>query len=391
MSRILYLAWQHALYYRTKTIILVTSLTLTFVLPLTAHLLIRHYGDALRARAHATPLVLGAHGKRFDLVLKALYFSTPTVDPVYLAEVATLRDSGLATPIPLQLEYTAQGHPIVGTSLAYFDYRGLVPVRGHLPRRLGQVVLGAAVAVDERLGPGDYLFSDQRSLYDISRTYPLKMQVVGVLAPTDTPDDRAVFVDVKTSWIIAGLTHGHQDVEREPNAAVVLGRTENEVVTNASILEYNEVTEENIESFHTHAPPSALPLSAIIVVPRDAKAATILKARYNTTPHQRYRLLVPTEVIDDLLGVVFQVQRFFNASFGLVVVSVVLLLSLVVLLSRRLRERELETMVKLGCRRRTTFLLQAAELGLVLILSVALSAAASGIVVWAAPRLVFLI
>lgn len=391
MSRILYLAWQYATYYRTKTIILVMSLTLTFVLPLTAHLLIRQYGDALRARARATPLVLGAHGKRFDLVLKALYFNTPRVDPVYLAEVEALRDGDRATPIPLQLDFTAQGHPIVGTTLAYFEYRGLSIARGHLPQRLGQAVLGANVAAEMGLGPGDALFSDQRSLYDITRTYPLKMQVVGVLAPTDSPDDRAVFVDVKTTWIIAGLTHGHQDVVREANDAVILQRTEKEVITNASIFEYNEVTDANIDSFHTHAPADELPLSAIIVQPRDAKAATILKARYNTTPHERYRLLVPTEVIDDLLGVVFRVQRFFNASFGLVVVSVVLLLSLVMLLSRRLRERELETMYKLGCSRRATALLQATELGLVLGMSLILSTATAGLVVWLAPRLVHLL
>ena len=38
------------------------------------------------------------------------------------------------------------------------------------------------------------------------------MKVVGVLSPVATPDDEAVFVDVKTAWVIAGLAHGHDDV-----------------------------------------------------------------------------------------------------------------------------------------------------------------------------------
>ena len=36
--------------------------------------------------------------------------------------------------------------------------------------------------------------------------------MVGILAPTSTPDDEAVFVDIKTAWVISGIGHGHEDV-----------------------------------------------------------------------------------------------------------------------------------------------------------------------------------
>lgn len=371
MMRVLYLAWCYVRYYRIKSAILITGLTLTVVLPLSTDLVIEYYDQMLRARAATTPLIIGAKGNRFDLALKALYFSSAHLEPVYTGEVDELWDSGLAEPIPLHLEYTARGLPIVGTSLEYFDFRGLRPAQGTLPLVLGQCVLGAHAATELGLGVGDSVFSEQKSLYDIARTYPLKMHIVGVLAHTGTPDDNAVFVDVQTAWIIEGIAHGHQDAQKASDN-VVLQRTPTEVVTNAAIVEYNEVTPENLSSFHTHGDPDKLPLSAIIVLPKDAKSATILKARY-ATPGRLSQMLAPAEVIDELMRRVFEVQRLFNAAFALVAVATGLFLLLIILLSQRLRQREMETMIKIGCSRGTTVWLQAAELLLVVAVSAVLT------------------
>ena len=390
MSRVLLLAWRHVSYHKLKTLILVTCLTLTAVLPLTAHFLIKHYNQALRARAAETPLILGAKGNRFDLVLKTLYFTTAQVDPVYMAELERIGDFEYVDvlAIPMNIEFTARGYPIVGTSLEYFEFRKLEVAAGSMPHRMGQAVVGAEVAAELGLKPGDSLFSDQHSLYDITRTYPLKMHTTGVLAPTGSPDDRAVFVDVKTAWIIAGISHGHQDVTKTDDPAVILQRTDEEVVTNASIYEYNEVTDENIASFHTHAEPDQLPLTAIIVVPADQKSATIFRGYYESDPTAAYRVLHPLEVVEDLMSVVFNVKRFFDASFGFVAVSTVLFLALVVVLSHRLRRDELETIFKLGCSRWTSLWMQVTELAIVLAISVIVTGVLGTLAAVAAPQLV---
>lgn len=390
MKRVLFLAWRYVAYHKVKSAILTICLTLTIVLPLSAQLLIAHYDQALKARAATTPLVVGAQGNRFDLVLKALYFGSAEVEPVSMAELDALEDSGLGLSIPLHLGFTARRHPIVGTTLDYFEFRRLVVRVGTLPLRLGQAVLGADVAAELQLGPGDHLFSDQQSIYDITKTYPLKMRVVGVLEKAGTPDDRAVFIDIKTAWIIAGISHGHQDVVEEVDQRVILQRSESEVKTNASIVEYNEVTPDNIDSFHTHASPAELPLSAIIVVPADDKSATILKARYDT-PGRVDRMLEPAEVVRELMERVFEVQRIFNASFALIAVSTLLFLTLVVLLSQRIRQREMETMFKIGCSRSMTIWLQTAELVLVLVMSVVLAGVLSAVVLLAVPHFITLV
>ncbi len=389
MSGALYLAWRYVLYHRVKTLILVVSLTVSMVLPLATHLLIERYDQQLRARATKTPLLIGAPGKRFDLVLKALYFTDAQVDSVHMSDVEELRAGSWGTPIPLELSYTVQRgeFPIVGTTLDYFGFRKLRVAEGTLPLRLGDTVLGADLARELDLGPGDHIFSDQRQLYDITQTYPLKMKIVGVLKKAGTPDDLAAFVDLKTTWIIAGISHGHQDVVRpDIDPAMIMQRDEEGVVTNPGIVEYNEVTDENIDSFHTHAQPEELPLSAIIVLPDSPKAATILKAEYQRLDRAQ-RMLVPADVVDELMARVIRVRRLFDACFATIAFATLLFLVLVVLLSARLRAREMEIMSHIGCSRWTAFNLHATELGIVLAFSVALSGVIAGLVVACVPQL----
>ena len=62
-----------------------------------------------------------------------------------------------------------------------------------------------------QIGSGDGVF-------DLAGVYPLRMRVVGVLEPSHTPDDGAVFVDLKTTWSIQGLGQVHQPPDgQEPS------------------------------------------------------------------------------------------------------------------------------------------------------------------------------
>src|SRR5690606_4548538 len=135
--------------------------------------LIATWGTVLRERADATPLVAGADGSRFDLVLNTLYFRGRVPDPVPMRTVRSLAESGLCQPIPVLARDTAKGLPLVGTSSDYFDFRGLRAARGTLPVLLGECVLGSAAAERLGLGPGDALLTDRGSLYALEAGYPL--------------------------------------------------------------------------------------------------------------------------------------------------------------------------------------------------------------------------
>jgi len=380
-----YLSLQHALHRRGQTGILVACLGVTLFLPAAADVLLARYERDLRARAAGTPLVLGSRGNRFDLTLAALYFRASELEPVPTAELARIRDAGLGVAVPIHARFTARGHPVVGTSPEYFELRGLAARDGALPLFVGEAALGANVARKLGLGPGEALFSDQKELYDISKPPALKMRVCGVLAEAGTPDDDAVFVDVKTAWILEGLAHGHGDVTKEVDESLVLGRTDDSVTVSLALIEYNEVTPENAASFHVHTGPGALPLTAILVFPPDDKARTVLKARVNA--EHEYQMLVPSEVIADLLAFVFRIKSLFDTVTAVLAVTTLALTTLVVLLSMRLRRAEMRTLDRIGASRFTVAKLYATEIALVLVGSALLAGAGVGAASYALPNL----
>ena len=61
------------------------------------------------------------------------------------------------------------------------------------------------------------------------------MKVVGLLAESDSPDDLGVFTDVKTSWVIMGLGHGHQDLVEATDQSVILNKNDSVVTANAKL------------------------------------------------------------------------------------------------------------------------------------------------------------
>lgn len=385
MRHWLLLAWRYMTFHRWKSILLVSAITLTLFLPITVYRVVRDYERSLMARAVATPLLVGAKGSRFDLALHALYFRGRVPDTLTMADAEAITASELAVPTPLHVRFSAEGFPIVGTTLEYFEKRGLRVAAGTAPLRLGDCIVGSRVASSLGLGPGDRLRSDPENVFDLAGQYPLDMRVTGVFATTDSPDDTAVFVDCKTAWILEGLGHGHQDLSSADDS-VVLGRTEEGVVANAALPQYTIVTDENVDSFHFHGESGSFPITAIVAWPVDAKSETLLRGRY-LEAGAKTQALVPVAVVEELFGLVFRIKKFFDAQAGFVALSTVLFLILVILLSLRLRLDERRTMHKIGCSRVTVFWLHAFELGIVFAISTALAVGAALVATSQAPRL----
>lgn len=379
MNNVLFLALRYLRFNKIKTVIMVFSVAVAVFLPLVVNLLVRDYQRDLLARANATPLIAGAPGSRLDLVLHALYFRGKPAHDLTMGDVAAINQSGLALGIPLLEKYTARGFPIVGTALEYFKFRGLRVAQGESLTRVADCVLGAAVAEELGLKPGDKLMSDPENVFDLAGSYPVNLHVTGILGPTGTADDGAIFTDYKTCWIISGIMHGHGDVTNL-NANVLLGRQSNNVAVSDAVVPFQEITDENIILFHTHGDESTFPVSAILVVPHDTKCATILRGRYED-PKATVQLLVPKQVISETLDLVFRVKRFFDAQALLVGVATGLLLALVVLLSLRLRRGEMETMFKIGCARWMVFGMQATEVIIVVALGVLVAGALTWLVI----------
>ncbi|MBW1755943.1 MAG: ABC transporter permease [Deltaproteobacteria bacterium] len=371
MKDSLYLAWRYLRHHRSKTLLLVLSLSVFLGLPLVMRAMSAVIQQSLMARAESTPLLLGKKGSSLDLVVEALYFQAKGVEALTAADAREVADTGLAQAIPMRTGLLAQQFPLVGTSLDYFSFRGLRTADGRALATLGECVVGANVAAALDLRPGDSILTSPSTLFDLAGVYPLRLQVVGILRPSYGPDDRAVFVDVKTAWVAEGLGHGHQDIATA-GADVLLKRKDGAATANAKLVQYNEITDANADTFHFHGDPAGYPLSAVIVAPNDDKAGVLLRGRFvNDSARQ---LLRPAQVVEGLNAQIFRFERVLQIIVWTVGLATALMFTLVMVLSWRLRADELRTMARLGCSRWKAVQIMGAEVFLMVGTSVALAA-----------------
>lgn len=374
-----YIAWRYLVFNKARSATLIACVSLIAVLPFTLELLLNESERQLLSRAETTPLLVGAKGSALDLVMNSLYLDDQVPELVSMQVNEEVSDSGLADPIPLYVRFQARGFPIVGTTLDYFDFRGLRVAQGRTLALLGECVLGPVVAQSLGLIPGDRLLSSPETVFDLAGVYPLNMKVVGVLERSHSADDVAVFVDIKTAWVIEGLVHGHQDLRQVSDPTLIMERTEQNVTATAKLTQYTQIDEQNIGSFHFHGEPHEYPLTAVIALPADAKSATILRGRY-VPAEKTTQIVQPTEVIDGLLRNIFRVKSIIDSVIFVVGLAALLALILVFALSLRLRQRELATVFRIGCSRYTIMWLLGAEIVIILAISAALVAAVAGVV-----------
>jgi putative ABC transport system permease protein len=372
MNDTLYLSLQYIRHHQTKLLVLTFAITLVSWLPMAIQSIVEQTAAQLLERAEKTPLVIGSPGSPLELSLGSLYFKSKTSSTLPYSEVSSLEQTGHAKAIPLYYRFRVQDFPVVGTSPAYFNFRKLQLSSGRPVAILGEAVIGASVAAAMELGVGDHVITSPESVFDLAGVYPLKMSVVGVLAPSLSPDDDAIFVDIKTTWVIQGLGHGHQELNRREALGQILKRDGDNIIANASVRQFNEITSDNLDSFHFHGDNADNPVSAIIPVPHNEKSAALLLGQYL---EERDDVLIvrSRQIITELLDTVFTVRDYIVVGIGLIAVATSFVALLVFYLSLRLRKGERYTLARIGASGFQIQVLMATEIITVLVLSATLS------------------
>ena len=372
MKQSFYLAYKYLTFNRFRTLVLIASIGIIIFLPNGLQRLITESEQQMMSRANSTQLIVGAKGSSTDLVINSLYFQQEKIENIKSNAADKLDDTGLGYSIPILSAFNARGFPIVGTTLEYFSFRNLNLQNGRNITYIGECVVGYKVAQDLNLSPGDSLISSPENYFDFAGVYPLKMNVVGILNPSDTPDDKAIFTDLKTNWIIMGLGHGHQDVTKTTDQSIILNKDSSNVTANAKLFIYNEINQKTLESFHFHGDISNYPITSVIFVPNDQKSNTILRGRFEASeiPNQ---IVVPVKVVGNLLQSIFRIKEIFNTVFVLVGFATILILGLIVTLSIRLRKDEIFTMFTIGSSRAKVTEIIAFELLIIIICSAAVA------------------
>lgn len=368
MKQSLYLAIRYLSFYRFRSLVLVSAIGLIIFLPIGLEKLITDSEQEMMARAESFPIIVGAKGSSTDLVINAIYFEQQDLEPLNVEFGKTLNKTKLGYSIPILAMFNARNFPIIGTGLDYFDFRGLRIANGRNLQYVGECVIGSTVANELNLQVGDSLISSPENSFDMAGVYPLKMNIVGVLETSGSVDDKAVFTDLKTNWIIMGLGHGHQDVADLTDPTLVIERDSGNVKTTAKLFMYNEIDGENMNSFHFHGNIDDYPVSAFIFVPNDKKSSTIVRGRFEAGELAN-QVVVPVNVVEHLLQSIFRIKHIFNTVFILVGMATLLILVLIVTLSLRLRKDEIHTMFTMGSSRYKTFEILGLELLILIVLS----------------------
>lgn len=205
------MAWQY-LKFRWLVSLLTISGISTGVALVCAVLALRHESErALSRDAGLYDLVAGGKGSPLQLVLSSVYhLDSPTGNIPYKEYERIRSDPRVEWAAPVGLGDNYLGYRIIGTEKHFFD---LPDREGNLFFELAEgdvfqdrfdVVLGSQVAQASGLEIGDSFFGTHGLIEvagaEVHRDFPYR--VSGILAPSGTAQDRAIFGTLKSVWEI---------------------------------------------------------------------------------------------------------------------------------------------------------------------------------------------
>jgi putative ABC transport system permease protein len=161
-------------------------------------------------RAINYDLIIGPKGSPMQLVLSTIYRVNPPIENLpYRFYQDILKDPRVAEAIPIAIGDTTEvgSFPIVGTIPRYFllDYSPGRPflIKGNPLRKPFDALIGARVARENGWTIGSQ-FKMVHGGADTGHVHNELFTVVGLLAPTGTPNDKSVFVHLDGFYQIQG-------------------------------------------------------------------------------------------------------------------------------------------------------------------------------------------
>jgi putative ABC transport system permease protein len=260
-------------------------------------------------------LVVGAKGSPMQILLAGVFHLDQSTGNIPLATVRQLRQQPLvAQAVPTSLGDSYRGHRIVGTTADYLALYRLELAQGQGWTKPMQAVLGAEVARQAGLKPGDQ-FHGTHGLASGGDEHEHAYEVTGVLAPTGGVADRLVLTDLASVWE-AHAAHGHGASDR---------RGDHE--------DHGDHAEHDA---HESQDDAGLEVSMVLVRYRSPLAAVMLPRWVNAQPGLQASVpALETARLLSIVGVGVEVLR----GFGLVLLLAAALSVLVALL-HAVRERQ---------------------------------------------------
>jgi len=202
------IAWSYLWNRKLTTIMTVLSVALGVAL-ISAVLTLREQTQKrFEEEGQAFDLVIGAKGNPLQLVLSTVYFLDAPVGNIQKADIDKIRTmEDVTAAFPLGMGDTYKGYRIVGTVRELMDFKWgerhpYALADGRYWEKPYEAVIGQGVAQDTGLKVGA-TFTGMHGFVQgggAEEHAEKPYTVVGVMALSGTPNDRAIFCDIQSVW-----------------------------------------------------------------------------------------------------------------------------------------------------------------------------------------------
>jgi len=339
----------------TTVIMVAVSVALMLVL-----LTMRDAGrEAFRRGGGTIHLLVSADSSPLVAVLNGLFYANPPRNPIPWSKYLQIRESfPWDFAIPTQLGDSVRGQPVVATTSDYFTRFRPDPAQpwalaeGRFFEAPFEAVLGAEAARATRLRLGSTFVlthgagmagghgGEEGGHHDHDHA-DFPCTVVGILEPSGTPHDRAVFVDLETSWIV----HAHDRRHLADHSVTT--------TTSADLIDADRLITGILLRLPTRSGGGAPPAmqQQFDVLRRDT---SIVVAQ-------------PEDQVGRLFAIVGSIDQLFIGMAGVAMLAGAVSIMLALASSMELRRRQVALLRVLGCSRTRVFslvLTESALLGL---------------------------
>ena len=356
------LAWKSLRNRRGTAALTVASIALAVALLLAVERIREQTREAFASTVSGIDLIVGARTSPVHLLLFSVFRIGDATNNLRFETYRTIAGwPDVAWTIPLSLGDSHRGYRVVGTTNDYFDHfrfggeRRLDFVAGHRFTQQNDAVIGADVAASLRYAPGESIVLAHGSgdvAFALHSEHPFR--VVGILAPTGTPVDRAIHVPLEGFDAL----HTETTMTSDPLASALAGKRH---------------ADEHRHGAQPHTDDA--PISAFLVGLRARNSALSMQRRINEFADEALTAILPGVTLLDLWSVVGVAERALLAVSVLVVVVGLAAMLIALLTSLNERRREMAVLRSVGARPAHVFGLLVGEAALLTALGVGIGIA----------------
>ncbi|MBK9270579.1 MAG: ABC transporter permease [Saprospiraceae bacterium] len=211
---LLTLAWKNLITKPSRFLFVVLMMAIAFCLINMIILVNKQFSQHFGKSSEGADLILTAKGSPLQSVLcNLLHIDAPTGNIAVSDAKSFLNPNHplIQTAIPTSLGDSYQSHRLLGTAIEYFNHYQLELNEGRLFENNFEAVVGAEAALKADLQLGDEFFSDHGLVSESgAHVHDKKLVVVGILKSSGKVQDRLIYTNLSSYWLMhAGEENDH--------------------------------------------------------------------------------------------------------------------------------------------------------------------------------------